>query len=170
MSTLLVFHYRRLYTTAAWLVSVGDDRLAPSQTVLCACIDVHRICASYALATWSDIMFHSDSSVLLNNMIYTIIIIIRQWWAIEISANLEVIIYFIYLFILIFVQKHCYNNYYTSYKNIDQCYFQLSPGGIPPPPRIPNSPPPRKTPKIQKTLKNASNLPPDMCFPPEPGV
>ena len=38
-----------------------------------------------------------------------------------------------------------------------QCYFQLSPGGGDPP-WISNSP--RKTPKIQKTLKNASNLPP----------
>ena len=46
---------------------------------------------------------------------------------------------------------------------LTQCYFQLSPGGSP---RIPNSP--QKTPKIQKTLKNVSNLPPpppDMCFP-----
>ena len=32
------------------------------------------------------------------------------------------------------------------------------------PPRIPNSP--RKTPKIQKTLKMASNLPPRYVFPP----
>ena len=30
-----------------------------------------------------------------------------------------------------------------------QCYFQLSPGGIPPP-RIPNSPPPEKRPKYKK--------------------
>ena len=49
-----------------------------------------------------------------------------------------------------------------------QCYFQLSPGGeFPPESQIP----PRKTPKIQKTLKNVSNLPPRYVFPPpEPGV
>ena len=49
-----------------------------------------------------------------------------------------------------------------------QCYFQLSPGGNSPPPRIPNLP--RKTPKIQKTIKNASNLPPPpshICGPPK---
>ena len=44
-----------------------------------------------------------------------------------------------------------------------QCYFQLSPGGIfPPESQIP----PRKTTKIQKTLKNASNLPPTYAVPP----
>ena len=37
-----------------------------------------------------------------------------------------------------------------------------------PPARIPNSP--SKKPKIQKKLKNASNLPPRYVFPPEPGV
>ena len=65
------------------------------------------------------------------------------------------------------------NIFFTIRKNrkiwfdLLQCYFQLSPGGIPP--LQSQIPPPRKTPKIQKTLKNASNLPPpppDMCFPP----
>ena len=44
-----------------------------------------------------------------------------------------------------------------------QCYFQLSPGGGGNPPRIPKSP--RKTPKIQKTLKMHRIYLPDMCFP-----
>ena len=49
-----------------------------------------------------------------------------------------------------------------------QCYFQLSPGGeFPPPPQNPKFPP-RKTPKIQKMLKNALNLPPRYVFPPPP--
>ena len=39
-------------------------------------------------------------------------------------------------------------------------------GGFPPESQIP----PEKTPTIQKTLKNASNLPPDMCSPQNSGV
>ena len=46
-----------------------------------------------------------------------------------------------------------------------QCYFQLSPGGIPP--KIQNPPPPRKTPKIQKTLK-MHRIYPQICVPPGP--
>ena len=54
----------------------------------------------------------------------------------------------------------------VAYIYILQCYFQLSPGDPPPESQIP----PRKTPKIQKILKNASNLPPRYVFPPEPRV
>ena len=45
-----------------------------------------------------------------------------------------------------------------------QCYFQLSPGGIPPPqnPKFP----PEKHPKYKKHKKMHRIYPPDMCFPP----
>ena len=47
---------------------------------------------------------------------------------------------------------------------IAQCYFQLSPGGNPPPqnPKFL----PEKHPKYKKKLKNASNLPPRYVFSP----
>ena len=46
-----------------------------------------------------------------------------------------------------------------------QCYFQLSPGGIPPPPE--SQIPPRKTPKIQKKhIKKCIDFTPKYVFSP----
>ena len=50
-----------------------------------------------------------------------------------------------------------------------QCYFRLSPGGFYPPPPPESQIPPEKHSKHEKHSKYA-NLPPDMCFLPEPGV
>ena len=47
----------------------------------------------------------------------------------------------------------------------------ISWGILPPPPATESQIPPRKTPKThKKTLKNESNLPPGMRFPPEPRI
>ena len=61
------------------------------------------------------------------------------------------------------LEEHCRLEVVDS----DQCYFQLSPGGNPPPPRIPNSPPPENTQNTKKNIKKCVEFTSQICVSPQ---